>query len=97
MKEALMLIGGFTVGCVAVLVALIVVMMVFEAATCARFVCRIRSASIRADARIRNWHLFKAWFRYWIGTDTRPNYLVVIQTNETIYWPGKEGTRRYPA
>lgn len=97
MVAFLLIVGCFTVSVLASFISLFVGYLIFDAVNCARFIWRLRAGAIEAQHRLGNWHLFRAWFRYWIGTDKRPDYLVIIETNKEIYWPGKEGSRTYPA
>nr|WP_029924416.1 hypothetical protein [Ochrobactrum sp. UNC390CL2Tsu3S39] len=97
MATFLMAVGALTVAALGTLTALVAGYLIFDAVNCARFIWRLRIAAIEAKHRLGSWHLFKAWFRYWIGADRRPDYLVIIETNKEIYWPGKEGSRTYPA
>lgn len=70
--------------------------MAWDACRCTHFVWRVRMASCRAHEPIAWSHLTLSALRYWLGIDRRPDYLVVRDTNETVYWPGREGSRRYP-
>lgn len=96
MATFLMAVGALTVAALGTMTAIVAGYLILDAVNCARFIWRLRIAAIESKDRISSWHLLRAWLRYWVGTDSRPDYLIVIDTNKAIYWPGKEGSRKYP-
>jgi hypothetical protein len=71
------------------------IFLIGDAIQCGRFVFRVWRAARTEDIVTMRW-LFWVWLRYWIGIDQRPDCLVLNSNGETIYWPGKEGSCRYP-
>lgn len=67
------------------------------AALCSKFILRIRAALARADHNVKWVVLFGYWWRLVYGSTPAPDYLVAADTDETVYFPGREGSRRYPA
>ena len=95
MEDAIFATGIITLSALIAVAVIFAGYLTIDAARCARFIWRVSGAAKRAGKPIGAARLAMSAVRYWLGVDRRPEYLVVNDTDETVYWPGKEGSRRY--
>lgn len=97
MTEAATIIGFIAIAFLVVICVFLLCLFFAHVVQCARFILRIRMAVRAAEDKLSDWQLLLQWLRYSVCIDNAPSYLVLKSTDEAIYWPGQEGSRRFPA
>lgn len=83
-------VGYFTFSMLAALLLICAWAIAVHSTNAARFVWRVYRYSKTMENPPKNLKLFKAWLRYSLGIETIQSCVIVRDTGDRIYWPGRE-------
>lgn len=84
-------VGTATLVVLFVFIIWILLALVRDGATCARFAIRVARTATRATSRPEFcFQVIRFWFFTWIGVNSRPDSMRNTVTGAVAYWPGKE-------